>query len=246
MRMLLNAIRTLGCSTLCLWVVSFLASPASAAVESDVVGCAQVKYDNPGYNLVSFPLLALGSEEDSISVKDISGVLSQSNVPGAADQIMVLNPTTKQYTNYIYTTRGWVKKGEAVETTDVIPSGASVFIYVRSTTTLTQTGRVATEKLKEVTVQPGLNLVANPYPAKVKIASINGMGLTASNIAGAADKIWILNPETKAYSKYLFTKSKGWIKEGEKETTEDEIAPFEGFFYQKYSSEPGSLEFTRP
>ncbi len=221
-------------------------SPLSAEISSDVVGCAQVTYDHPGYNLVSFPLVALGSEEDCISVKDINGVLSQSNHAGAADQIMVLNPTTKQYTTYFYTTRGWVKEGESVETTDVIPVGASVFVYFRSTATINQTGRVVTEKVKGVQVQSGLNLVANPYPIKVKIASITGTGLSASNHAGAADKILILDSKTKAYSTYLFSKSRGWIKEGETVTTEDEIGPFEGFFYQKYSAEAGTLEFTCP
>ena len=59
MRTLLDAIRPLGCSTLCLWVVSFLASPTSAAVESDVVGYTTITMEAGKWYQVGNPFVAL-------------------------------------------------------------------------------------------------------------------------------------------------------------------------------------------
>ena len=69
--------------------------------------------------------------------------------------------------------------------------------------------------------------------------------LAQSDRESRADKIMVLDPQTKVYTTYLLRKTSGWTKVGEDGTTTDTIASGEGFFYEKVVSD-GKLTFSRP
>ena len=177
--------------------------------------------------------------------KQIQGELAQSDRESRADKLFVLDPDTKQYTTYQYKTTGWVKVGEETPTTDVVLPGQSVFFEkVAKTGNFTIAGKVVDEETQSVALSVGLNLVSNPYPTPIKIADLTG-SLTASDRESRADKIMVLDPQTKVYTTYLLRKTSGWTKVGEDGTTTDTIASGEGFFYEKVVSD-GKLTFSRP
>ena len=217
----------------------------NAAVESDVVGYQTVDLDNLGYALVSLPFADIDSVADGYPLQKITGELSQNNNKIRADSIMVMDPNTKAYTSYqLKPTIGWVKEGESVATTDVIPLGAAVFVKkAMRAGQFTMSGRVLTDETISVDLTVGLNLVSNPYPADINIADIKGT-LSANNNAIRADKIMTLNPVTKVYTNYQL-KTIGWVKDGESVVTTDKIKSGEGFFYKK-AMRAGSLTFARP
>ena len=216
----------------------------NAQVESDIVGYTTVSVGNLGYAMVALPFSDLNTTEDGYPIQSIQGTLSQHNNTLRSDALLVMNPNTKTYTTYYYKTAGWVKDGETVATTDVVPAGASVFINKKlSAGEITIAGKVMTDATVTVPLTVGLNLVANPYPAAIKVADIQG-SLSAHNNQYRADSIMRMNPVTKVYTTYQL-KTIGWVKEGETTVTTDTIEACEGFVFQKMVSS-GSINFTRP
>ena len=220
-------------------------APLSAAVESDVVGYQQTELPTLGFAIVSLPFNELTDDAAGFPIQQIQGELAQSDRESRADKLFVLDPDTKQYTTYQYKTTGWVKVGEETPTTDVVLPGQSVFFEkVAKTGNFTIAGKVVDEETQSVALSVGLNLVSNPYPTPIKIADLTG-SLTASDRESRADKIMVLDPQTKVYTTYLLKKTSGWTKAGEEVTTTDTIASGEGFFYKKAVSN-GELTFSRP
>ena len=216
----------------------------NAQVESDIVGYTTVSVGNLGYAMVALPFSDLNATESGYPIQSIQGTLSQHNNTLRSDALLVMNPTTKTYTTYYYKATGWVKDGETVATTDIVPVGASVFINKRlSAGEFTIAGKVATEATVTIPLTVGLNLVANPYPTAIKIADIQG-SLSAHNNQLRADTIMRMNPATKIYTTYRL-KSIGWVKDGETTVTTDTIEACEGFVFQKMIS-AGSINFIRP
>ena len=92
-------------------------------VRDTEVSCGLVR----GYNLVSNPY------PSPLKIADISGdVSAHDSRPNQADQIMILDPVTKNYTTYqLRKATGWTKEGESTTTTDVIGAYEG-FVYIKA------------------------------------------------------------------------------------------------------------------
>ena len=249
MKMLLDAIRPIGCSALFLWGASLLVSPASAAVESDIVGYATIDLTQ-GYTLVALPFLALGNEAaNGMPIADVTGTLTADDrIPARSDALMVMDPTSKTYTTYRNTSDGWVNAEDGIPATDILPVGGAIF-YSKSMVTgqIVASGKVVEEESVEVPLSLGYSLVSNPLPVEIKIAELVGEGLSAdSRIPARADQIMVLDPATHTYTTYYLNADCGWTKlGGDGSETTDVIPACQGFVYVK-SQSAGKLIFTSP
>ena len=236
----MDAKKILTCAAL--FAGLLLATPARAYVESDVVGYATIDIGQTGYTLITLPFADLDAENLEYPISKISGSLAANNSASRADTLVVMN-ADKSFTTYQNKADGWVKEGETEVTTDTVKPGQAVYLNkARQAGSVTVSGKVAPEATKTVALAVGYNLVANPYPVEIAIASLTGE-IAANNNASRADTLMVLNAD-KTYTTYQ-CKAAGWVKEGETDVTTDTIQPGQGFVYNK-SRQAGSLTFTRP
>ena len=224
-------------------------APLFAAVESDVVGYSTIEVPF-GYSIIALPFESLDENVDSqggMPIQSITGNLNHSSSrPSLADQILVQDPISKGYVMYTYKDSGWVKEGETSPTTDVVTPGMSV-MYNKAVRAgdFVVAGAVPEEESKTVNLSFGYNYVANPYPVSIKIADISGDLSAHDSRPTLADQIMTLDKDSKQYVVYRLKESSGWTKDGEGHTTEDVIAPCQGFIFVK-ARNAGSLTFVRP
>ena len=231
-----------------------------ADVESGIVGYNTVASISAGQYValgVQFENCAGGE----IAVKDLLTVGTPTGAAsiGNADQIWRWNTATAQWTKYFYySSRGakrWVASGNtAVETTDTVPAGETVF-FCRApgsaATSLTLAGAVKEMSgASSVSVSAGqLAFMANPWPTPVSVANFNSnysSGTpTGAAAIGNADQIWRWNTTAAAWTKYYYYSSRGqtrWVLSTANTTaTTDSIPAGEGFFFQRA---PGSAAAT--
>lgn len=238
----MDAKKILTCAAL--FAGLLLATPARAYVESDVVGYTTIDIGQTGYALITLPFADLDAENLEYPIAKISGSLAANNNASRADALLVMDSATQTFTTYQNKAAGWVKEGETEVTTDTVKPGQSVFLKkARQAGSITVSGKVAPEATKTVDLAVGFNLVSNPYPVEIAIASLTG-NISANNNASRADSIQVLDPVSQTYTNYQ-CKTIGWVKDGETEVTTDTIPAGAGIVYTK-RRQAGSLTFTRP
>ena len=233
----------------------YCATVTFADVESGIVGYNTVA------SIASGQYVALGVQFENcaggeIAVKDLLtvGTPTSSTSIGNSDQIWRWNTATATWTKYFsYKPRGgtarWVDSANtAVETTDTVPAGETVFFCrAGAATTLTLAGAVKEMSgASSVSVTSGqLAFMANPWPASVSIADFSAnysSGTpTSSTSIGNSDQIWRWNTATASWTKYFSYKPRGgtarWVVSTDTATeTTDTIPAGEGFFFQRAGS----------
>ena len=160
-------------------------------------------------------------------------------------------------TNRQGTSVWWGKDGSTTTpTTDAFSDfGQGSFYYSQAADdiTLTVSGQVKSDAT-EIVIQPGFNLVCNPYPAPLYISdeSLDWSGATANRSMSQADRIDTWDAATQMYvSYYRMTNRQGtsvwWGKDGSTTTpTTDAIPAGQAFFYYNQSDKPFTLTLTSP
>lgn len=202
-----------------------------------------------------------------INVKDLLTVAAPvgSTAASASDQIWFYN-AANGWSKYFYYVRGatkqWRKQGESAETTGVVSNGAS-FFFVRSgstassDTSITLAGAVRPlTTIAPFAVAKGETvMMANPWPVGFSITSFNNFNKgtpVGGTAASSSDQIWRYDASNgwRKYFYYVRGATKQWRKQGESaETTDEPIAPGEGFFFVRSGSTASSdttIQFNGP
>ena len=244
----MNAKSLVACAAL-LMGVAFVAPQASAAgVQSDIVGYTTMKAQAAGFDLIALPLSNLNANTKELAITEITGDLSSGRRESQCDKLFVMDPATKQYKVYIYKTvsgeKFWAAEGESVPTTDTIKLGMGAFLdRVSAEGSVVIAGKVEMAETTDVATQPGLSILANPYPTAVKVADIVG-DIATGRRESQCDKIMVLDAATKVYTTYVFKKD-GWVKNGEASVTTDTIPANASFFFDRTADTTGKLQFKR-
>lgn len=209
MRMLLDAIRTLGCSTLCLWVVSFLASPASAAVESDVVGYTTIT-TNPGFNMQGVVFVGL-EDASAISPNDLLSGEFQTG-----DTIQVFKDGSYSSCRFEEGT-GWVQGRGAPANPIEVGSGFWLETPNRAVE-VTFKGAVTTGDFRYQTIE-GVQMVAPNIPIAFPLNPTNG----EVQWEGFQDGDMIQWFEGESYASSVYSTEKGGWTQGRGQLTTKEI-----------------------
>ena len=188
-----------------------------------------------------------------------------------ADTILMFNAGTQGYdTTYYfyydeeedeeYNNKWYNTSDDSEPTEDVVAGGAGGWYRNRSSSPikLTMAGEVPTTATYEVTLHPGMNFVANPYPAAI---TLNGSTFTVTGVTGGggadeADSILMFNAGTQGYdTTYYFYydeeedeeyNNKWYNTSDDSEPTEDTIAGGSGFWYRYRGTGTATLTFTKP
>lgn len=241
MRTLLNLIRTLGCSTLCLWVVSFLASPASAAVESDTVGYTTIKMEAGKWYQIGTPFVEL---EDG-TVPTINTVFSEGFDDG--DLAYILGPDatylpTRQWLTYNGET-GWFNPATRKLDDMGLCAGQAVFFKKAVPGEVVLKGRVsATEEV------PFGNESANSWSQIVRTYPNGPRSINEIEWTGVedGDLLYIFSPEMGTYlptRQWLtYNGETGWFNPATRKLDDQKFEPYQAFFINKKSSGEGVLK----
>ncbi len=186
-----------------------------------------------------------------------------------ADTIMTFDPTTQGYDKiyYFYNEDGaaaeeankWIDTDTDAPTDDIVAEGTGGWYRNRSNSSIqiTMAGEVPTNAVYQVALSPGMNFVANPYPAPI---AMNGTTFTVNGViagggADVADTIMTFNPTTQGYDKiYYFYNEDGaaeeeankWIDTDTDAPTDEAIAAGSGFWYRYRGTGTATITFTKP
>ena len=198
-------------------------------VSSNIVGYNKVNL-NRGYNMLAVQFQKVGGAAKSIQDVFI-GNLPDMEVDG--DGFPVWNAKFQTwngggYDDYFWTgsVGGTLFGDEAYNNVwvigeygdggvaDVSPAtGEGIFLWTSgNNVTVTQSGEVATNATKEVTLSSGYNLVCNPYPEAITIQDIEFTGLPDMEVDGDGFPVWNAKFQTwngGGYDDYFWTGSVG-------------------------------------
>ena len=212
----------------------FVVAPAGAAevVSSNIVGYQKINLVQ-GFNMVSAQFVAVGDESGAIDIAKFgtldSAMSGYDDEYTYATEMRVWDPARKGYTTY-----GWAgTSGTDVDgdesydnqwldldteiTEDTIPVTSGVWIKAEKAGTLTCAGEVPSGT-KVVNLVAGFNMVANPFPAAVPVASF---GTLDSSMSGYDDeytyatemRVW--DPARKGYTTYGWAGTSGTDVDGD-------------------------------
>ena len=251
-----------------------VALPARAAdptvVSANTVGYTRVTL-YPGLNMIGGLFQKVGVET-ALSLQDqfmdAKGVATAGSTDGEADTVMTYDKTHQAYdaalffyadpvypdANYDYK---WLDGNYAVTDEDVTEGRGAWYRNRKSTAiTLTMAGEVPTNATYSVSLKPGLNFVANPYPAPIALNSL--CFVVADPVFGTtdgeADTIMTYDGATQAYNAALFYYADPvypdanydykWL-DGNYAVTSETIQPGQGFWYRHRGSGT-TLTFKKP
>ena len=188
-----------------------------------------------------------------------------------ADTIMTFDARTQGYDKiyFFYYLDGdeaeynnkWYDTDDNSEPTDAIVAGGAAGWYRNRSSSSIQiqmAGEVPTNALYQVTLRPGMNFVANPYPAAIPL---NGNTFSVDNAtsgegADEADTIMTFNVRTQSYDKIYFFyyldgdeedyNNKWYDTDDNSEPTEVALNPGVGFWYRYRGTGTATLTFRKP
>ena len=250
-----------------------LGAMAAEVVSSNIVGYEKINLA-VGYNMVGPQFKLVGADTTERDIASI-GTLESTMAGYGADYVFanimeVWDPATKGYIQYGWSgTSGtdvdddpsydnqWLDSG-LEKTEDTIALGNGAWIKAATAGSITIAGEVPTAATTTVQLSTGYNIVANPYPGEVAVASF---GALSSSMAGyGSDYVFatimeVWDPETKGYTQYGWSGTSGtdvdddssydnqWLDSGLEKTTD--TIPFGTAVWIKAASE-GSITFTSP
>lgn len=258
-----------------------VALPARAAevVSQNTVGYKKVNL-NTGYNMLGVQFTKVGGGDKTLG--DVfTGNLPDMEYDEQADAL-VWNAKLLQWNGGGYNTYYWVgKKGEEIfedasyddvwvadelgenKASGSLPIGDGVFLWTSgSGVTVTQSGEVATNATKDVTLSLGYNLVCNPFPEAISIQDIPFSGLPDMEYDEQADAlVWnakLLQWNGGGYNTYYWVGKKGeeifedtsyddvWVADelGENKAS-GTIGIGDGFFVWLNKGDSAKISFTK-
>ena len=204
------------------------ALPAQAAdvVSSNIVGYQKIELAN-GFNMIGTAFQNVGVA-NQINIQDIkaSGLtgLDWTFATTAGDTLLIWDSSAQGYLTTLYYTGDedtdglmagmgatpgtWFDTVAFGTATDTLENGDAFWILSSSpNATVTIAGEVP-EDANSITIVPGFNMIANPYPKAVKVndlftcTGLTGLDWTFATTAGDTLMIW--NPEEQGYTTSLY------------------------------------------
>ncbi len=232
----------------------FELAPAQAAdvVSSNIVGYEKITI-TPGLNMIGNQFLAVGGDSfQNINemFKDSSGFIAGAGDDNA-DSILTWNGSS--YDNIYYYDdfdNNWYNVEEQDPSETVMGAGSGFWFKHLGSEAITTTlaGEVPTDATITVTLTPGLNFVANPYPMAI---CPNGAYFSVEGaVAGAgddnADSILTWNGSSYDNIYYYDDFDNNWYNVEEQDPVSTAIfQPAMGFWY-KHIGEGATLTFGKP
>jgi hypothetical protein len=178
-------------------VVACAASIVSAQVYSaNIVGYATTTVPDSGFEIIAPQFRA----DDSAGIA--LGDVFANAVSG--DQVLVYNGTLYDAYTYYGSEYGWYK-GSSASDSVLIPEGASVWFKGSAGAEVMTAGEVPSDDSIVIAFAEGFNMVANPYPVKTMLSSIDDSDLVSG------DQILVYNGAL--YDTYVYYGSQyGWYK----------------------------------
>ena len=252
-------------------------APAWAAdvISSNVVGYNKITL-HPGMNMIGGLFQGVGTGEAlSLNGQFSNDATVSTSGYGAddADSILLFNDDTQEYGKRYYFyydaededayNNKWYDTADisGEPTTDSLAGGVAGWYRYRgnSSVQICMAGEVPTNAVYQVTLHPGMNFVANPYPARIALNgnSFTVTGITSGYGADDADSILLFNAGTQEYGKrYYFyydaedeeAYNNKWYDTGDVtgEPTTDTLEPGVGFWYRHRGTSTATLNFTKP
>ncbi len=244
----MNKTAVLACAAL---FAAGLSANAAEVVSSNTVGYQKITL-NPGYTMIGIPFVEVGTG-NALGILDMfenfEGATAAASF-SAADQIQVWNGEGYDFYYYRKTKAGnvWNTEANKAVSDETIPNGGAFYLAQSAVSfQLKSAGEVSTESTT-FTIVPGYNLIANPFPADLKVSSLVADGQTAAASFSAADQIQVWNGE--GYDFYYFRKTKTgnvWNTEANKAVTDDDVLPSgSAFFYLSQGVESFTLTVESP
>jgi len=231
-------------------------APARAAevVSSNIVGYEKITI-TPGLNMIGNQFLSVGGT----AFQNINQMFKESDdfVAGAsdseADSILTWNGSS--YNNIYYYDDfdySWYNTDDlSASTTDIVTMGQGVWFKHQGNTSVTTTlaGEVPTNNVFEVTITPGLNFIANPYPMAIcpngEYFSVEGIVAGASD--SEADSILTWNGSSYNNIYYYDDWDNNWYNTDDLSNAVSDtiLKPAMGFWY-KHQGTGATLTFKKP
>ncbi len=247
-------------------------APARAA---DVVSANIVGYNKitlyPGLNMIGGLFQAVGTDS-SYTLQDqfqnAKGTATAGTTDGEADTVMKYDGTTQSYDAALFYYADpdypdpsfdykWLDGNYAVTDEDVTDGrGGWYRNRALAPIELTMAGEVPTNSEYSVTINPGLNFVANPYPAPIKLNSAYFVveSPVFGTTDGEADTVMSYDGATQSYNDALFYYADAdypdpafdykWL-DGNYAVTQASIEPGQGFWY-RHRGGGTTLTFKKP
>ena len=228
-------------------------------VSSNIVGYEKITI-TPGLNMIGNQFLAVGGD----SFQNINEMFKGSDgfIAGTgddnADSILTWNGSAYDNIYYLddYTEpyEWYNTKDLDNATTDTVTTGQGFWLKHLGTESITATlaGEVPSDATITVTLVPGLNFVANPYP--MAICPNSDYFTVSGSVAGTgddnADSILTWNGSAYDNIYYLddYTEPYEWYntKDLDNAVSTPILEPAMGFWYKHLGSENATLTFSKP
>ena len=240
MRTLLNLIRTLGCSTLCLWVVSFLASPASAAVESDVVGYTTIEMKAGKWYQIGNPFVEL---EDG-SVPTLNTVFTDGFGAGDTLYLLPIGSSTylpaRMWADDYNDQTGWFNSGDLSYDNTALSSGQAIFIKKVVDGTVTLKGKVSAKEIVSFNGEGAWTQIVCVYPKQCSLNDLHWEGVQAG------DQLYIYDANRGTYLPARmwadnYNGKTGWFNSGDLSYDTEQLPIGQAFFINKRSASSGTV-----
>ena len=254
---------------------SFGPAWGAEVVSSNIVGYQKLTLQ-PGMNMIGGLFQGVGTGL-SLSLNgqfsDDATVSTSGSGADDADTILTFDAATQNYDipYYFYFdpddddeyNNKWYNAGDASgePTGDTLAGGEAGWYRYRgnSSVQITMAGEVPTNAIYQVTLYPGMNFVANPYPAPIPLngTTFTVEGITSGAGADDADTILTFDATTQNYDiPYYFyfdpddddEYNNKWYNAGDAsgEPTADTLAPGVGFWYRFRGTGTATLKFAKP
>lgn len=206
------------------WVVGILLGGLAATVSgqtvySNMVGFNKVQVSNGEQVMTSTPF----DNTDNTIANIFSGQIAPGGGPTTSDNVLKWDGT--KYRIFFQLSGGplagsWIESGVGVADDEPINPGEGFWVTNSQTpgeNTIVLVGEVPTDPSIGITVNPGLQMIHNPYPAEISIRDTALHDLNANVEGGGSisqsDLVFQWNPVHSAYDRFWFLSSVAkWVK----------------------------------
>ncbi len=247
-----------------------VAGMAAAQVESQNIVGYNTLDAVPGYNQFTAAFKGVATT-DGFNINDISGDTVTGTSLSAADVIQIwdtsgVTPGYNVYFNYLYAGyeqyAGWMTTGATYFDTDYpngLPAGTAFWYLSRNAApgALTVAGEVVSDPTTTLTIVPGYNMIANPYPAGLDLDAVvwpagsKGTSLSTADVV----QIWDTTGATPGYNVYFnylyvgYEQYAGWMTTGASYFADDYpdgVPVGQGFWYLSRGASNFTVDVARP
>jgi len=254
------------------WLVGILLGGLASAVSgqtvfSNMVGFQKVQVGNGKQVMASTPF----DNTENTLTNVFSGQIAPGPVNTSADNVLKWDAAAGKYRIFWQLNAGpladnWVEAGVGLANDEPITPGEGFWVTNSQTpgdNTVVFVGEVPTDPSIGITVNPGLQMIHNPYPAEISIRDTNLHDLNSKVSGGAniasSDLVFQWNQDFSAYDQFWFLSSLNkWVKVpadpaatpgfvGEGAVPDFVLEPGAAIWYQRKAGSPAfTWNITRP